>query len=221
MTTNILGFTALTGGGTGALDAITSSYYADGSIAFGVVSGVHYPYQYDASETGSENSPYYIIPDDNVSGTGAWVLVMPQGPFSHVSARTDAGQSIESGTAEIIIFEDEDWDDLGEYDTDTGLFTATYAGYYHVEAVMTIDSVAWGSNKSIIPYIYVDGSLNSIGPRTVIDGVTNNGAASIGKTIKLTVGQTIGVWIYQNQGSTQNLRSSSADWNWLTIDRLP
>jgi hypothetical protein len=74
----------LIGGGVNDLDTIISidpgggvQYCKDGDIATVMVSGVKYDYQYDGSNnnaTNPESSPGVIVPDDNVTGTGAWIL---------------------------------------------------------------------------------------------------------------------------------------------------
>ena len=75
--------TALTGGAAGALDAETD--YSNGDIGFAFYSNTLSPYKYNASSTKSENSPFVIIPDDNISGTGAWEMQAPIGIASIVA----------------------------------------------------------------------------------------------------------------------------------------
>lgn len=71
--------TSLTGGGAGSLDGITAGSttgYEHGSIALVNSGGNLYIHIYDSTITAaSERSPITIIPDDNTSGIGAWVLV--------------------------------------------------------------------------------------------------------------------------------------------------
>ncbi|MBC8184280.1 hypothetical protein H8E88_24560, partial [candidate division KSB1 bacterium] len=74
MSNKYFGAIALTGGGTGAVDAIAVALLSEGDILKVVSDTYEYAYNYSASEAGSEDSPRIIIPDDNVSGTGAWVL---------------------------------------------------------------------------------------------------------------------------------------------------
>ncbi len=84
----IIGFTALTGGGTGALDAVecedilgdnTNRAIATGDFAIGMTSDKDfYFYRYNASGTSSESSPDIIVPDDraaNCAGNGQWELL--------------------------------------------------------------------------------------------------------------------------------------------------
>jgi len=75
--------TGLIGNAAGDLDAILSIAAGDypglANDDFCVVSNnVEYVdraqlYRYESANAESENSPFIIIPDDNVSGTGAWV----------------------------------------------------------------------------------------------------------------------------------------------------
>ena len=66
----------LTGGVSGCLDDILHTALEDGNTAIVISSadGKTYFLVYDASEVGAESSPDIIIPDSNVTGTGAWIL---------------------------------------------------------------------------------------------------------------------------------------------------
>lgn len=66
--------TALTGGGTGALDAIDGSGLESGDVAFVTTSAALYSYRVDATSGAAESSPDVISPDDN-AGTKRWLLV--------------------------------------------------------------------------------------------------------------------------------------------------
>ena len=66
----------LTGGTAGCLDDIDHSILEDGNVAIVIASSVYF-YVYSDSEAGAESSPSIIIPDSNVSGTGAWTQVTP------------------------------------------------------------------------------------------------------------------------------------------------
>ncbi len=68
------GFTSLTGGGSGALDAIDGAALADGEMALGVVSGIAYVYQLDSDRAGAESSPRVVKPDTNADDK-RWILV--------------------------------------------------------------------------------------------------------------------------------------------------
>lgn len=92
-------YKGLTGGANANLDGVPVASISDGEIATGAdTSNVWRFYYYDASNnntTNPENSPLVIVPDDNSSGTGAWILVssismgpasIPQLPFSDSDA---------------------------------------------------------------------------------------------------------------------------------------
>jgi hypothetical protein len=89
-------YKGLTGGANANLDGVPVANISDGEIATGAdTSNVWRWYYYDASNnntTNPESSPDVIVPDDNVSGTGAWILV----------TSTDTGPSATPG----ITFED-------------------------------------------------------------------------------------------------------------------
>lgn len=65
-------FTALTGGGSGAMDAVSQDGIEDGDIGIAVVSGVTYFYYYDADAEDAESSPFIVRPNDY--DVGVWKL---------------------------------------------------------------------------------------------------------------------------------------------------
>lgn len=67
------GATALTGGGTGALDKIDGALLTDLDAAFVNIFGTSYLYTLDADASGVESSPSIINPDTN-PGTKSWLL---------------------------------------------------------------------------------------------------------------------------------------------------
>jgi len=74
MTTRIYGFTALTGGGTGALDKYPESgmpALATDDYAIGHVDGAFYLYWFDGASSEVESPPNVIAPN---SGSGRWIL---------------------------------------------------------------------------------------------------------------------------------------------------
>ncbi len=66
-------FTALTGGGAGALDTQDGNVLIDGDIAIVMESGNIYFYELDADSGAAENSPNVITPDTN-AGDKRWLL---------------------------------------------------------------------------------------------------------------------------------------------------
>jgi hypothetical protein len=68
------GFIGLTGGTIANLDGKPYSSLTNNYLAYGLDGITFRSYQYSTTETGSENAPFIIVPDDNTTGTGAWVL---------------------------------------------------------------------------------------------------------------------------------------------------
>ena len=104
----IIGFTALNGGGTGALDAVecedilgdgTNRAIATGDAAIGNVSGVVYHYRYNATGVSAESSPLIIVPDDRAdcSSQGQWEL-------SEVSVKSTPNFAVISPTNGMTFF---------------------------------------------------------------------------------------------------------------------
>jgi hypothetical protein len=97
MANNFFGAIALTGGGTGALDAIDGNNIADGDAAFVVdaTSDIIYIYTCNGSSGAAESSPDIISPDSN-AGTKRWILVELK-----INSNTDAPADFIDAIAEI------------------------------------------------------------------------------------------------------------------------
>ncbi len=100
---------SLTGGGTGALDAIDGASLTDGDIAIVVVSkDVTRVYQLNASSGAAESSPEIISPDTNASNN-RWILttmdtdtaITVANGGTGASTLTDGGPLLGSGTGAI------------------------------------------------------------------------------------------------------------------------
>lgn len=74
MAINFYPFTALIGGGTGALDKQDGAGLADGDGAMVIIENNVYWYLLDASSAAAESSPEIISPDTN-AGNKRWLLV--------------------------------------------------------------------------------------------------------------------------------------------------
>ena len=77
MATNVFAATGISGSATGAMDSILT--YSDGDICFVIDATEEFlVYRYESSNnntTSPESSPTIIVPDDNATGTGAWILM--------------------------------------------------------------------------------------------------------------------------------------------------
>lgn len=213
---NVYAATSLIGGGSGALDAIDGAILSDGDASQIIIDGSVYHYHLDATIGGSENSPYLIAPDNN-PGTKRWVLAMPKGPFSHVRANSDSGQTITTG--DTYVYEDEEYDDLGEYVAGTGIFTATYAGLYVIKAV-NLFTDTWVVNETIDMSIVFSTRSSIKGPRfTVQNAGGANFPSFVGTTIKMVATETAKIVISHTTGGTIAALGGGT-FNYLSIDRI-
>src|SRR5574343_151483 len=113
-------FTSLTGGGTGALDAINGAVLTVGDIAVGVASAESFIYVLDGSGD-AESSPDVIVPDTS-AGSKRWKRVHDEDKAYRASAPTNGnlaevdtdGDVVDSGIASSVI------DGLGTITGDTG-----------------------------------------------------------------------------------------------------
>jgi len=212
--------TGLTGGTTGCLDAIDGTDLADKDVAIVTVQdGNMYPYVLDADSAESESSPLIISPDAN-AGDKRWKLVGVHGAFSHVEAYTTVAQSIPDATATVIIFGTEGHDELSEFNTTTGVFTATYAGIYLINSSVTLTSGSWTEAQG--GYMRIrHNSGNTVGGPYLRSPNTGSVSlsASISHTLKLAATDTIDITLTQSSGGAITLATFSR-WNRLSIDRI-
>lgn len=109
------------------------------------------------------------------SGSEGIVSLLHQ---SRVRAYVESSQ-IEDGVWTKIHFGLENWDEQNEWDTDTYTFTAKKAGWYDVDALITLKTIAGTNTNSILQLaFYINGSVWSYGvPTQIID----NGGSPICK----------------------------------------
>ena len=100
MAINFYPATALTGGGSDALDAIDGAVLADGDAAFVVTSTACYIYSLNATSGAAESSPDVISPDAN-AGTKRWILVEVIDFHTHGISDVSGLQSALDGKSDI------------------------------------------------------------------------------------------------------------------------
>lgn len=146
-------------------------------------------------------------------------------PTGTCSARytTNAGQSINSGAATIIDFEDL------SIDTDSAVtvgaawkFTCPTgkAGIYHVEADVTFASVAWAAGNVAQLFLYKNNAIYSVLRRKTLEGAItfyNNVHGS--DTVSLAVGDYIDIRTLQNTGAAVALHTDGLN-NHVAISRI-
>ena len=217
-------FSLLVGGGADTLDAFPYAALTSADFAFGIFNGMHHAYRYDTTLVkAATEAPYYIVPADNGTGTGAWVLQGYQGAMSHVKANTTAGQTIPNNSPEIIVYGTvpSGGDSLDEYNESTGVFTAKYAGEYFINASTRLEGGAWTFGNSYSLFVYKNtANAARIYMHYMEASVTlGTGAFSGTTTIKLAINDTIDIRVQQNIGDTMDLTTGATD-NWLIIDRI-
>ena len=121
--------TALTGGGTGALDAIDGADLADGDGAVVIAAGTAYFYRLDGTSGATESSPSVIAPDVN-AGDKRWILQDVRVDDGLALDTADVGQSIgqlpeysDDGDSNPII-------DFPSKDSQMALISAAEPGHY-------------------------------------------------------------------------------------------
>ena len=189
----ISGTLGISRGGTG----ITTSPPA-GTIAYGNGTTLGYT---AAGTTGQ-------VLTSNGTGTPTWAT-----RSSIRSSKNGSTQSINSGSATKVTFDTEQFDVKSEFSGST--FTALEDGYYQVNSRIEFTVTSPNASTYVSVYIYVSGTLwaegnnlavRSSGTQTIL---TNN-APVVSDVVKLTAGQTIEIWAYQNTGAAQPIATGAA-----------
>ena len=154
-------------------------------------------------------------------GSTVWTsLIYIIWPLSRIRATRATTQSIPDSTFTTLVFSTEVYDNLGEYNHTTGVFTAINAGYYQVNAFSLSAGAVWATNKVWYLSLYKDGALYSHGSRKSSDvTVTENFDSMFSDQIYLTAGQYIDIRVWHNQGAAVNTLGDAA-WNYFSVHRL-
>lgn len=211
--------TVLIGGGAGAVDKIDGAGLSAGDTIQCINSTGIYTY-INVQDSAAESIPDVIRPDTN-PGTNSWHLFNWLPPMSHVEATRESAQSIaDSSATEIIIFNLELKDVLGEYVHTTGIFTATHNGFYVVNSGVGFVSASWDAQEfSVLNLAKNNAVYRRGGRKNVYATTTFNMTPVFSGGIYLLATETIDIRCFQNQGGALNL-DATAGFNWLTIDRL-
>ncbi len=140
--------------------------------------------------------------------------------LSRTRALRATAQSIDNNSATIVIYNTEVFDNLGEYDHATGVFTAINAGYYQVNAAVVSASAAWDAGEVWVIGIFKNGSLYSYGDYNTADAaITALRHSMISDIIYLAETEYIDMRVYHNQGAAVNTLAS-APYNYFSVHRL-
>jgi hypothetical protein len=133
----------------------------------------------------------------------------------------NTAQAIATSSSTNVIFNNEDLDVYGEFDTSTGIFTAKRAGVYAIEGNTLYDSSSsWNQSEVYETGIIKNGStFNTQRVEIQTTGTFIVGNSVFGTTT-LAVGDTIALSVFQNSGASINLAAASTR-NRITIKRFP
>lgn len=173
----------------------------------------------DTAEEGSiriyyDGTNYYQWTRANKTWQG---LSLGASAMSHVSANRSTSQAITIG--DTLIFNNEVYDTLSEYNTSNGRFTATNAGYYHVVTNVGSDLITWAAGNYWAAEIYVNGGLNAMAVCSIDAGRANTKYVHLSKTVYLAANDTVEIVVAHDLGGTQNTRADATR-VYLTIDRI-
>lgn len=132
-----------------------------------------------------------------------------------------SGMVLTNATDTVLVFNTEDWDNLGEYNTSTGRFTPGKAGYYVVFASMLTGSYYWGVGTIAAISIYKNGGLYVRGNRWVSQNasIPQYVPARVYATVYLNgAGDYIDIRGYQTIGDISTIADGT--YNFLDIHRL-
>lgn len=136
---------------------------------------------------------------------------------------TDAGQSIDTGSFEIVNFDSKTYGFDTHNAVTTGAawkFTAPVSGYYLVNSFIQYASVAWTAGQIGILHVYKNGSDNA---RLDLNEVEANGTYNItldgSVVVEMDKGDYIDIRAYQNTGSGITLESDEEK-NYVTVHKV-
>jgi hypothetical protein len=144
---------------------------------------------------------------------------------------TNAGQSIDHNSYEIVNFEDKSYDESpsNSDSVTTGAswkFTAERKGKYQVNSSVLFDTVSYTTTQVVLLAIYKTpaGGSASVYSRSSYThpytGATNLKSVSISDTVDLDAGDSIDIRAYQNTGSGLTIYNSQGDYNYVSITEL-
>lgn len=223
MADKIKSFSLLTGGGADTLDAFAYAALTSADFAFGLVSGLQHAYKYDTTLIkAATEAPYFIVPVDNGTGTGAWVLQGFQGATTHIEYIHTVGTSITSGLATKVIYDTKIYDTLNEFDGVNSLFIPKNDGFYSIKPQTQFVSGAWAANSELRHFIYKDISSTPVllkrSRRNQRGAIMGYRGLDWSTSVYAEAGDELEVQVYQSSGSPLALETTSG-YNWLIIDR--
>ena len=129
-------------------------------------------------------------------------------------------QSMTANTWVAILFATENYDNLGEYNTTNGRFTATEAGYYQVSWSTLLEQTAWALGDVWHTAIYKNGVIHIIGLRNEVQAAHTGYLTSSGSdVVYLAAGDYIQIFGHVTHSAAVNLYPSGI-YNYFSVHRL-
>ena len=209
----------------------TTTTYVEGSIQYGprmtsydAVTGVLTldagynataitSHLFEFTDLSTQNNGYFVInASKNVSLTGIGL--------NRIATRAinTAGTSIANNTTTIVTYNSvKDFDTVGALNTSTGVYTATEAGYYQVNA--RIMFTAFAVAASVTCGIYKNGVQVQV-QYTTGSTTANVYGAGVSDVLYLKKDDTVDVRVFQNTGTARALESGISGANVFSIAKI-
>ncbi|MFA5114374.1 MAG: hypothetical protein WC529_08840 [Candidatus Margulisiibacteriota bacterium] len=132
------------------------------------------------------------------------------------AGRTGSVQSINSQETTVVVFNTENYDNLGEYDNSTGIFTAIASGYYAVASVIELAGATTDQGVYIIGIYVNSASYKQVSSRS---SGTAGFSMAISDVVYIPAGQTLKIGVWLNEANTLNYDAAGCRTN-LSIHRI-
>lgn len=210
---------------SGQAPTFTADNFSDGgsNAIITTTQETNFETAYSHSQDNSQAHSDYLINngDDTTSGSLSIGGQLAITGASRVRVTKNDAQAITDSTPTKIQYDDEVFDNLSEYDNSSNYrFTATEAGYYHVNAGFLTANSAWTAGDIVYLHIYKNGADYVTPWREQMDSTVTKYAHAGGSTlVYLTAGEYIEIYGRINRGANTNLHSDPS-YNYFEVHRL-
>jgi hypothetical protein len=144
-------------------------------------------------------------------------------PLSHICATTIETQLLKNNEDNTILYDDVLWDDLSEYDPETGTIGPLEPGIYDVSASILIDtSAAWEASERAVLSVVQEGGgeVATLGYQRIVSTASQMVWLAGSARVKISEGASYFIIrLYQNSDASLYLNPTPAR-NMLFVDRL-